>query len=233
MLIKVIDMKKWIVILLSLLLLSGCIPAPSDSSKETVEVVEVVDGDTIRIIWEGKEKLVRYLLVDTPETNHPRLGKQPYGEEATAYNKQLIEGKEVSIEFDIGERYDDYGRLLAYVYADGERIQDKLLEQGLARVAYVFPPNTRYLEELELAEQTAKEELLGVWQYDYYVTENGFDSSRYDQAESDCDIKGNINREGKKIYHVPEGRYYSQTNPEEWFCSEKEAEAAGFRKSME
>jgi len=44
-------------------------------------------------------------------------------------------------------------------------------------------------------------------------------------------IKGNINSKGEKIYHVPGGAYYNKTNPEEWFKTEAEAEAAGYRKS--
>lgn len=44
-------------------------------------------------------------------------------------------------------------------------------------------------------------------------------------------IKGNINSKGEKIYHVPGGAYYNKTNPEEWFKTEAEAEAAGYRES--
>lgn len=43
-------------------------------------------------------------------------------------------------------------------------------------------------------------------------------------------IKGNINK-GKKIYHVPGGAYYDRTDPEEWFFTEEEAQAAGYRPS--
>lgn len=234
MLKQVMKMKKWIGLIVIVALLSGCQLFETSTSSEEVEIVEVVDGDTIRIKWQGDNKLVRYLLIDTPETNHPRLGKQPFGEEAKALNEELLKNASVSIEFDIGERYDDYGRLLAYVYADGERVQDQLVSAGVARVAYVYPPNTRYLDELEEAQKLAKNQQLGVWAYDYYVTNQGFDAASYDLQESDnpeCNIKGNINRQGEKIYHVPEGRYYSQTNPEEWFCSERQARDAGFRKS--
>ncbi|HEX7057523.1 MAG TPA: phospholipase D-like domain-containing protein [Bacilli bacterium] len=45
-------------------------------------------------------------------------------------------------------------------------------------------------------------------------------------------IKGNINSKGEKIYHLPGGEYYSETIPEEMFCSEKAAKAAGYRKSL-
>lgn len=49
-----------------------------------------------------------------------------------------------------------------------------------------------------------------------------------------CDIKGNVNREGKKIYHTRASEFYgaTQIRPEEgdrWFCTTAEAEAAGFR----
>ena len=52
-----------------------------------------------------------------------------------------------------------------------------------------------------------------------------------------CDIKGNISAEtGEHIYHVPGQRYYEATeiSPEKgerWFCSEAEAQSAGWRKS--
>lgn len=236
-------MKKFIA-LLSILILTGCgLPDSTDtggsSGQIPVEVLSVIDGDTIRILYEGKETPVRYLLIDTPETNHPRFGEQPLGKEATEENRRLIESGDVSIEFDVGDRLDDYGRLLAYLYVDGESVQQQLLETGHARVAYVFPPNTRYLEDFKEAEQSAKEQELGIWQYENYATERGFDNDAVEEDEKseigpgsgECDIKGNINRKGAKIYHMPGSSSYEQTNPEEWFCSEQEALENGFRSS--
>lgn len=51
-----------------------------------------------------------------------------------------------------------------------------------------------------------------------------------------CDIKGNINNKGVKIYHMPHQAYYDQTkiSPEKgerWFCTPAEAEANGWRPS--
>lgn len=51
-----------------------------------------------------------------------------------------------------------------------------------------------------------------------------------------CNIKGNVSTRGERIYHVPGQRYYNQTrisasHGERWFCSEKEARAAGWRRS--
>ena len=231
-------MKK-IIGLVAAMLLAGCSafdPTGTGGTQDQVpvEVVSVIDGDTIKIEYDGKEETVRYLLIDTPETNHPRLGEQPLGSEATAENKRIIESGDVTIEFDVGGRFDDYGRMLAYIYVDGESVQEQLLESGYARVAYVFPPNTRYVDEFEEAEQVAKEAGIGIWEYSSYPTERGFNEDAYgnttQQPEAgDCRIKGNINRSGDKIYHMPGEGSYDNTNPEQWFCSEQEAREAGFR----
>jgi len=56
--------------------------------------------------------------------------------------------------------------------------------------------------------------------------------ARDSESAASCpspDIKGNINSRGERIYHVPGSRYYDQTIAEVWFCTEEEAEAAGFR----
>jgi len=51
-----------------------------------------------------------------------------------------------------------------------------------------------------------------------------------------CDIKGNVNDKGERIYHLPGGQFYDKTNidpsrGDRWFCSPAEAEANGFRRS--
>ncbi|SEP82394.1 hypothetical protein SAMN05428969_1069 [Devosia sp. YR412] len=54
--------------------------------------------------------------------------------------------------------------------------------------------------------------------------------------QGNCVIKGNINTQGERIYHVPGQKYYNDTrisasHGERWFCSEEEARAAGWRRS--
>lgn len=171
---------------------------PADAPAEglvPVELVRTIDGDTIKIRYQGKEQNVRYLLIDTPETNHPRLGKQPFGDQAKERNRELLANGEVAIEFDIGQRTDKYGRLLAYVYVSGENVQEKLLEEGLARVGYVYPPSTRHLERFEQAEKRAKDKGIGIWSIEDYATDRGFDSEKAEQAG-----------EGRKTHHheIPE-----------------------------
>ena len=158
-------------------------PAPAKKTETSgttaqvpVKLVKTIDGDTIKVLYNGQEINVRYLLIDTPETNHPRLGKQPFGDEAKERNRQLINSGALTLEFDIGERIDKYDRLLAYVYVDGKSVQETLLSEGLARVAYVYPPNTRHLTPFEEVQAEAKKKGLGIWSVENYATDSGFNS---------------------------------------------------------
>ncbi|MBX4146400.1 thermonuclease family protein [Paenibacillus lautus] len=222
--------------------------------RVAVELVKAVDGDTISVMFEGKKENVRMLLIDTPETSHPKLGVQPFGPEAKAFTKELVEQADLlELEFDIGPNRDKYSRLLAYVYADGKMVQESLLEEGLARVAYIYPPNTRYVDKFDDLQRISRDQALGIWSVENYAQEDGFHPEEQDntnnknngsrnntaaiqapkensqESKQGCDIKGNINSKGEKIYHTPESPYYERTKQEQWFCSEAEAVQAGFR----
>lgn len=131
------------------------------------EFTRHIDGDTSVLNIDGQDKKVRYLLIDTPETKHPRTGVQPFGPEASARTEELLtNASKIEIEYDVGEKTDKYNRDLAYVYADGQMINEILVREGLASVNYVYPPNTRYLDTLKNAEAQAKAEKLGIWSLD-------------------------------------------------------------------
>ncbi|QIW79942.1 thermonuclease family protein [Bacillus tequilensis] len=153
--------------------------ADKSKEKDKKELVDVtldraVDGDTIKVNYNGKKDTVRYLLVDTPETKKPNSCVQPYGKDASKRNKELVNSGKLQLEFDKGDRRDKYGRLLAYVYVDGKSVQETLLKEGLARVAYVYEPNTKYINQFKKDEQEAKTEKLSIWSKNGYVTERGF-----------------------------------------------------------
>ena len=216
--------------------------ACSKQERIVVELVQVHDGDTIRVKINGKSETVRFLLVDTPETSHPKLGAQPFGPEAKQFTKNMLEGaQKIELEFDSGPKRDKYSRLLAYVYADGKMVQEELLKHGWARVAYVYPPNTRHLDLFRTHEKQSKRKEIGIWEFKNYARDDGFHPEVINnnekgftnkKASSDCRIKGNINSKGQKIYHTPSSRSYEQTKPEVWFCSEQEAINSGFRKAQ-
>ncbi|MCY9399762.1 thermonuclease family protein [Bacillus haynesii] len=129
----------------------------------SAEVVNVVDGDTIDVrLKSGKQERVRFILVDTPETVHPKKGEEPFGREASDFTKKTLSGQKVDLKLGVQER-DKYGRLLAYVYLkDGTMINELLLQKGLARVA-VFPPNTEFVDQFRDIEVQAKKEYKGIW----------------------------------------------------------------------
>jgi micrococcal nuclease len=149
-------------------------PIETTSSPRTIpaHVVRIVDGDTFKVLMNGREETIRLILVDTPETKHPLFGVQPYGPEASAFTKKTLTGKDIQIEPGIDQR-DQYGRLLAYIYVGDKMFNKMLLEKGYARVA-VYPPNTKYLNEFKQIEQKAKGSEIGIWQYENYVTEKGY-----------------------------------------------------------
>lgn len=144
-------------------------------ARVKVPLASPVDGDTVKVIYNGKEESVRFLLIDTPETNHPRLGKQPFGEEAKAFTTSMVQNAaSLELEFDIGQKRDKYDRLLAYIYADGKSIQEELVKKGLARVAYVYPPNTRYVDPYQALQREAQKKGVGIWSIENYVQEDGY-----------------------------------------------------------
>lgn len=127
------------------------------------EVIEVVDGDTIKVSDGSSEKTVRLIGIDTPETKDPRKPVQYYGKEASAFTKDLLELRHVNLQKDISDT-DRYGRLLRYVYlGDGTLVNEKLLREGYARVS-TFPPDVKFADLFVEAERDAREHRRGLWQ---------------------------------------------------------------------
>lgn len=58
------------------------------------------------------------------------------------------------------------GRGLAYIYADGKMVNEALVRQGLAKVAYVYKPNNTHEQLLRKSEAQAKKEKLNIWSED-------------------------------------------------------------------
>lgn len=149
------------------------------NSKEIqAEIVEIIDGDTFVVkTYDDVIEKVRLLLIDTPESVHPKEEKQLFSEEILEYIESIVQkGDKITLELGEKER-DKYGRLLAYVWVNNINLNKQLVEKGYARVAYVEEPNTKYLEEFIQAENVAKENKCNIWSIDGYVTDSGFDMS--------------------------------------------------------
>ena len=159
----------------------------------------VIDGDTIEI---GATK-VRLFGIDAPESAQTCRAvvekAYPCGEAATARVRQMTEGRPITCK---GDEHDRYGRLLGVCSVGGVEINRTLVREGLA---WAFVKYSRtYVPE----EQEARRAKRGV-----FATENtppwDFRSGRWGEAEKHaltregCAIKGNVNRKGEHIYHMP------------------------------
>ncbi len=130
-------------------------------NKVTFKVTRVVDGDTIIVANNNRTERVRLIGVNTPETVHPTKDTEPFGQEAGNFTKSRLAGKEVILEFDVQLR-DKYGRLLAYVWLDGEMFNETLVREGYAQVA-TYPPNVKYAGLFLAAQEEARENNRGLW----------------------------------------------------------------------
>ena len=203
-----------------------------DGDRMVVEVVEVIDGDTIRVRELGSEEIfrVRYLGIDTPELEGSDY-ESCFGDQAKEKNEELVSDQKLILEFD-RDRYDQFGRTLAYVYTldeDGEKdvfVNLELLEEGYARF-YLDKQNTLYQDELIEGALEAQSDFRGIWETCGESIYNG-----------ECVIKGNVDGTGRKYYHLPGDKYYSETvvnfdKEDQWLCTIEEAEAKNFQHALE
>ncbi len=151
---------------LLLLLVVSCDSFASAQGLFESTVLKVIDGDTIRL---EDGRVVRYLGIDAPElrkkvNNRWILSPEPYAEEATSFNKKLVEGKQVLIEMDPAKKRDKFGRLTAYVYLVGSKLlaNEELLKAGLAK-AEKLPVFMKHRKRFWSIEEMAWHDKRGMW----------------------------------------------------------------------
>ena len=133
-------------------------------NAEVVKFSDCVDGDTIKVLVKKKEYTVRMLAVDTPESVHPTKGVEYYGKEASEFTcNQVKNAKKIELEYDDdSDKEDKYGRLLAWVFVDGKLLQEELIKNGYAKVAYLYG-EYKYTEKLESVQEKTSAKNIGVW----------------------------------------------------------------------
>jgi hypothetical protein len=142
---------------------------------------------------------------------------------------ERLAGQEVRCEV---LKLDQYDRRVARCEVDGEGLSEWLVAHGLAMVF------RRYSDRFTEEEDAARAAGIGLWQTDFEPAWE-YRAKRWEVAAQNapdgCPIKGNINRDGERIYHTPWGsQWYDRTRisvarGEQWFCSEREALDAGWR----
>jgi micrococcal nuclease len=119
-----------------------------------VTVHSVIDGDTIETTDGIK---IRYLGIDTPELFEPLY------EEAKERNIKLLKGKKIKVEVCKEEPRDKYGRLLAWVYADGELVNAIIIRDGYATLLIIAPCGLKKAKELKEGQLEAIKNGVGLW----------------------------------------------------------------------
>jgi micrococcal nuclease len=144
-----------------LLVVVGPGVASAAPPERRVTLERVVDGDTLKLA-DGTR--VRLIGIDTPEVAHPDFGDECYGPEASRETERLLHpGDELRLVFDL-DRYDRYGRLLAYVYraVDDLFVNARLLKRGFAYVETVRP-NVAHVTRFRRLAREARDAGRGLW----------------------------------------------------------------------
>lgn len=154
---------------------------PESGTEWTVTVTRVIDGDTMEVEFpNGETDTLRLLGVDTPETTLSRTNPSEFegipdstagrdhlyewGERASQFATDELDGKTVRIETDSeADRRGSFGRLLVYIYVDGENFNRQLLTDGYARL---YESSFLKRSDFETAEANAQQNEVGLWDFD-------------------------------------------------------------------
>jgi micrococcal nuclease len=139
-----------------------CVPLNTQVDEGVVS--RIIDGDTIEVLINGQPYRIRYIGMDTPDTNHPTKGLERLGLEAAEMNRQMVEGKPVLLVKDVSET-DRYDRLLRYIIVDENNavfVNYELARQGYA-YASSYPPDVACDQTFLVAHQSAMQEKIGLW----------------------------------------------------------------------
>jgi len=188
----------------------------SQKKANLVKVIGIIDGDTV--VLENKTRL-RLRHIDAPELEF--CG----GQEAKNLLASLVENKSISIEEQIP---DQTGRAMALIYVDNLFINQKMLESGWARYHSDQTSKTALLKKTA---DNAKTNKLGIFSQLCLQMQN--------PDNPNCIIKGNLENKrtsGRKLYYLLSCAQYKFVQiekdlGEQWFCTEKEASAAGYIKA--
>ncbi len=220
---------------LGFLVLALFVASSGVASAEIVGRPTVIDGDTLEI----RGQRIRLHGIDTPEPKQPCVRRNGGRWQLGNVRPSPLPTRSGPAPSDVRRRTaTDTGASSPCASKGGEDLNAWLVSRGWA-VAY-----RRYSTDYVDEEKRAREAGIGIWSGRFVVPWKWRRGERLRQVEaggqqpSACRIKGNINRKGERIYHVPGERWYDRvridpSKGERWFCSEEEARAAGWRRSRQ
>lgn len=197
----------------------------SQASELTGKVVGITDGDTFTLLTADKKQVkVRLAEIDAPESG------QPYGNKSKQTLSGLVFGKDVRV---VVQTTDRYGRTVGRPYVGSLDISAEMVRMGAAW-AYREYLRDRSLLTIETDAKAGKRGIWGLSEAQNVPPWEWRRSGGQNATSNGCEIKGNINSKGDRIYHALGSRSYGATRineskGERWFCSEAEAKEAGWR----
>ena len=136
----------------------------TETKKLEVKLNRVIDGDTAVFNMPNNDEpvTVRFLAINTPESTSK---VELYGKEASKFTEEKLKNSKIIVlEYDNNStETDKYNRQLAWIWVDDELLQELLIENGLAKVDYIYG-NYKYVDLLEDKEEKAKTSKIGIWQ---------------------------------------------------------------------
>ena len=151
-------MKKIVLIFICFFMFMFTIKA---NERYEAKLYKCVDGDTAWFDINGEVVKSRFLGINTPESTNKQ---EAYGKEASKYTCNMLKNaKKIEVEYDDNSsKYDIYDRHLLWIFVDDILLQNKLLEQGLAKVEYIYG-DYEYLDSLYETERIAKSKKINIW----------------------------------------------------------------------
>ena len=159
-----ITIKKIILFIFTLLIYQNIYAININSNKIVVSLNKCVDGDTAIFNYQGEAIKVRFLAIDSPELEHEEQKEEPYAMDARNYTcSKLKNAKKIHLEFDDNaDKQDKYDRYLAWIFVDDELLQEKIIENGYAEVAYLYN-DYKYTNILKNKQKKAQKNKKGIW----------------------------------------------------------------------
>ena len=143
---------------------NNSIPITAGSFPSSGTVLTVYDGDTIKVRFpDGSEARVRLIGVDAAELDDPREEVNLKAQLAKRFSFFHLYQKRITLSYD-QTLVDRHGRVLAYVWLDGQALYNEfIIREGFAAAFFAFPFRKDYQDRFREAQKEAREQGRGFW----------------------------------------------------------------------
>lgn len=184
--------------------LAGCSKKSPSVPGDEIEVIGVIDGDTVEL-QDGRR--VRLVGIDTPERG------DAFYDSASALTERLVLKKRVRLEYD-RDQIDRYGRTLAFIWVGDQLVNREIVKEGWAW-CYFYEGNLRHSRELLLAQHEAMNAHIGLWKSTHQETAERYRASflSYRFHRPECESMDKVDPDLEVVYHSKDSAFYDGYSP--------------------